>query len=170
MKSEPNWEVKMEHEWGRAFVHESGHALMAVLQGIPCYGIYYEENSGKFCALIEPLPPPADLSKKHYLFLAASGAAEQITYGNQDDDGGKSDRGDFENPGAPSFQETVNEAQVILRGKVRQLKRLVSKLKAKVRQADYDVGRLPEVGMDGSDKKYAVLLSKEELEDALRRS
>src|SRR5712671_6633242 len=134
MKRGPTLEVRMEEEWGRAFVHESGHALMAVLQGIPCYGIYYEKDSRKFCALIEPLPPPAHFSKKHYLFLAASSAAEQIKYGDQDDDGAKSDRADFESLGAPTFQETLDEARVVLLGKARQLKRLVSKLKAKVRQ------------------------------------
>jgi hypothetical protein len=95
--------------------------------------------------------------------------AEQITYQNRDDEGGKSDRSGFEGPAAPPFQETLDEAQCILRSNSRKLKRLVSILKAKVRQADYDVGRLPEVGMDGSDKKYAVLLSKLELEDAVRR-
>src|SRR5271168_5052308 len=118
-----NWEEKMEEVYGRAFVHESGHALMAVLQEIPCHGIYYEKDSSKFCALVEPLPPPSDLSKKHYLFLAASTAAEQITYGDQDDDGGNSDKKDFGNPGAPPLQATINEAQAILLGKARQLKR-----------------------------------------------
>jgi hypothetical protein len=170
MKSNPNWEEKMEEEYGRAFVHESGHALMAVLQEIPCHGICYEKDSSKFCALIDPLPPPPDLSKKHYLFLVASSAAEQITYGDQDDDGGKSDKAAFGNPGAPPLKETINEAHAILLGKARQLKRLVSKLKAKVRNANYDLGSLPEVGMDGSNKKYAVLLSRTELEDAVHHS
>jgi hypothetical protein len=49
--------------------------------------------------------------------------------------------------------------------------RLVSKLKAKLRGADYDVGRLPEkVGMDGNDAEFAVLLNKQELESAVCRS
>jgi hypothetical protein len=169
MGTKPNWEEKMEKEWGRAFVHESGHALMAVLQGIPCHGIYYELDSNKFCALIEPLPPPSEFVKRHYLFLAASSAAEEIIYGSPDEDGAKSDKTDFQNPGAPSFDETRSEARGILLGNVRKLRRLVSKLKAKARAADYDLVRLPQVGMDGSDKKYAVLISREETMEAVQK-
>jgi hypothetical protein len=51
---------KMEEEWERPLVHESGHALIAVLEGIPCYGICFEKGEGiaRLCALIAP-PPPA---------------------------------------------------------------------------------------------------------------
>lgn len=62
-------------DWERAFAHESGHALMAVLQGIPCHGICFERDSGKFRTLT-PLPSPGELSKKDYLVFAASTAAE----------------------------------------------------------------------------------------------
>jgi hypothetical protein len=163
-----NWEVEMEEKWGRAFVHESGHALMAVLQGIACFGVFYDLSTKKFCALISPLPVPSDFSKNHYLFLSAGSAAEKIIYGNPDDEAAKSDRLDFANPGAPQFDETVSEAHAILVEKKRQLKRLVSQLKARMRLADFDVGQLPEVGMDGSDKKFATLLTQQILEDSVR--
>jgi len=34
--------------------------------------------------------------------------------------------------------------------------------------ADFTLRKLPEVGMDGTDEKYAVLLSQEQLEKAIR--
>lgn len=164
-----DWEKVMEENWGRAFVHESGHALMAVLQNIPCHGIYFQKNTNKFCALTN-LPPESEYSKEHYLFLTASGAAERIIYGNEDEDGAKADRSAFKNPGAPSLEETIDEAEAILQKNKRQLKRLVSMVKAKCRQADLNLNTLPEMNMEGTDKKFAVLLSKDELENAVRRA
>ena len=167
----PNWEAEMEKRWGRAFVHEGGHAIMAVLQDIPCHGICCEfQNEGvKFCAIAD-LPIPTLYNEGHYLFLTAGSAAEQIVYGNRDEEAAKSDVRDFATSGAPPLQETINDAHSILLSKTRQLKRLVSKLKAKMRQADFDVGNLPEVGMKGSIKRYGVLLSKQEVEDCVRRA
>lgn len=158
-----NVDATMEKEWGRAFVHESGHALMAVLQGIPCHGICYEFRSdkGNFCAITD-LPVPEEYSKKHFLFLTASSAAELVIYGNQDEDGAKSDRVSFGNAGAPPLQETIEEARTIVSERKRHIKNLVAGLKAKMRQANYDVGRLPQITVN--NKPYAVLLSKEELE------
>ena len=65
-----NWEERMEEEWGPTFVHESGHALMAVLCKVPCHGIYFERGSdaGKFCSLIPPTAPE-QWSKKDYRWL-----------------------------------------------------------------------------------------------------
>jgi len=159
-----NWEQKMEQEWGRAFVHESGHALMAVLQGISCHGIYYQrtENGGKFCTLIPP-KPPSERTKEDYLFLAAGAAAENLVYGDNDEDAAGADKRDFDQPNSPAFEECLKEASTILYSERRHLKRLRSMLKATVRKVDYDLGRLTELGMDGSDQRYLVLLSKEEL-------
>jgi hypothetical protein len=164
-----DWEKKMEQEWGRAFVHESGHALMAVLKKIPCHGIFYEKQSGKFCALTD-MPSSTELSQEHYLFLTASSAAELLIYGNVDDDGAKSDRSFFANPGAPPLTETAQEAMAIVSNKKRQLKRLVSSLKAKCRRVDYNLLALPEKRMDGTNLIYAILLSREELESAVNRA
>jgi hypothetical protein len=162
-----DWNKVLEETWGRALVHESGHALMAVLQGIPCHGIHFDKTANKFCAITD-LPPESEYSNKHYLFLTASSAAELVVYGDQDEDGAKSDRMSFQNAGAPSLQDTLHEAHAVLLGNKRQLKRLVSKLKAKCREVDLNLTALPETGMDGSDHKFGVLLPKQELEDAVR--
>jgi hypothetical protein len=162
-----DWEEVLEETWGRALVHESGHALMAVLEDIPCRGIHFDKTVKKFCAITD-LPRDSEYSKKHYLFLTASSAAELVIYGNQDEDGAKSDRLAFQNTGAPSVQDTLNEAHTLLLGNKRKLKRLVSKLKAKCRQVDLNLANLPETNMDGSDHEFGVLLTKVELEDAVR--
>jgi hypothetical protein len=163
-----DWERRMEEEWGRPFVHESGHALMAILQEIPCYGICYEKGSGKFCCSFPPRLS-GELAKKDYMVSVAGTAAERVVYGNNDSDAAAADRRDFDTPDSPSPDKTTNEACGILSGKKRHLKRLISMLKAKVRQVDFDLGRLPEKGMEGSEKRYLILLSKEELESAVHR-
>ena len=165
-----NWEQKMEQEWGRAFVHESGHALMAVLQGILCQGIYYQrtEKGGKFCTLIPP-KQPSERTKEDYLFLAAGAAAEKLVYGDNDENAAGADKRDFDQPDSPAFDECLNEASEILSSKRRHLKRLRSMLKTTVRNVDYDLDRLTELGMDGSDQRYLMLLSKEELGNAVDR-
>lgn len=161
----------MEKEWERAFVHESGHALMATLQEIPCHGVYYQrsENGGKFCTLIPPKPSD-DRTTKDYLFSAAGSAAEKLIYGNHDEQAAGADQSDFDSPDSPSFDEAVEDASQILFTRRRHLKRLISMLKAKVRQVGFDLGRLPDMGMDGSDQRYLMLLSKDELESAVDHS
>lgn len=160
----------MEQEWGHAFVHESGHALMAILQAIPCHGICYQKDgdSGKFCTLV---PPKSAVGRttKEYLFLAGGVAAEKLIYNNHDEQTAEADMRDFDSPGAPAFDTTTSKALEILSSRRRHLKRLVSLLKAKARQADFDLASLPEVGMDGSDKRYRILLGEEEIRDAVQR-
>jgi hypothetical protein len=165
-----DWEQRVEEEWGRAFVHESGHALMATLQRIRCHGIYYQrsEKGGKFCTLIPPKPAD-ERTKKDYLFLAAGCAAEDLIYKGHDEEAAGGDRKDFDLPDSPLFDGALEDASKLLFEKRRHLKRLVSMLKTKVRQVDYDLDRLPEVGMDDSDQRYLRLLGKEELEAAVRR-
>jgi hypothetical protein len=160
---------EMEDEWGRAFVHESGHALMAVIQGIPCWGICLEVGGGggKFCTLI----PPQVLSERasaYYLYLAAGAAAEELIYKDHDA-GSDADKRDFMTANAPNFGDTIEEGKTLLLSRMRHLRRLVSMLKTRTRQADFDLSRVPETRMDGTDKTYRVLLSKDDLESALRR-
>lgn len=165
-----DWEQRMEEEWGRAFVHESGHALMATLQELPCHGIYYQksEKAGKFCTLV-PTKPADERTNKDYLFLAAGAAAENLIYNSHDEEAAGADKRDFDLPEAPEFDDAFKDASGILLAKKRHIKRLVSMLKAKVRRVDFDLGRLPEIGMDGSQQRYSVMLSTEELEAAVRR-
>jgi hypothetical protein len=68
----------------------------------------------------------------------------------------------FANPGAPPLGECIKEAQAIFSRKKPQIKGMVAQIKAKMRQADYDIGLLPKKTLN--DKTYAVLLSKEEIE------
>jgi hypothetical protein len=166
-----NWEKKMEEEWGRPFVHESGHALIAVLEGIPCHGICFEkgEGAGRFCALIAPTPP-GERSKSNYMVSSAGSAAEHLIYGSYDQGAAATDRKDFDGTDAPSPDTAAAEASAILASKRRQLKRLVSLLKSKARAVDFDLTRLPNRTMDGSNKRYSMLLSKEEIESAVHRS
>jgi hypothetical protein len=164
MKKEPDWNKVMEATWGRALVHESGHALTAVLEGIHCDGIYYDKSAQKFSTLIGPLPPPDQMNKRHYRFLLASSAAEDAIYGDHDLSSAKSDRSHFQNPGAPPLEETLDEVRTTVNGKKRQIRRIVSKMKSAIRAAGYNMAKLPDVGVDGTTARYAVLLTKDELE------
>lgn len=160
-------EELLEENWGRALVHESGHALMAVLEDIHCRGVFYDKTVNRFCAITD-LPPESEYSTKHYLFLTASSAAELVIYGTQDEEGAKSDRLPFQNVGAPSLQDTLTQAHTVMLRNESKLNRLISELKGKCLQVDLNLGALPVVGMDGSDHKFAVLLPKDKLEDAVR--
>jgi hypothetical protein len=72
-----NWEQVMEEKWGHPFVHESGHAIVADMQGIPLKGIYFLRAAKKF-AVVADLPKTDQFTKAHYLFLAAGNTAELI--------------------------------------------------------------------------------------------
>jgi len=158
-----NWEEEMELNWGPTFAHESGHALMALLQGIPCHGIYFErdQDGGRFCASFAN--PSDQRSKSDYFVSAAGVAAELLIYPNQNSGGAEADREDFCASDAPSFEGMASEARQILAGQRGKLENLISKLKARVRSVDFDLSRLPEVGMDGSDTRYLTLLDESEL-------
>src|ERR1700692_2292497 len=97
----------------------------------------------------------------------AGAAAEMLIYGNHDEHAAGTDRKDFDAANAPSQETTASEVSLILAGKRRQLKRLISMLKATARSVDFDLTRLTERTMDGSDKRYLILLSKEEVESAV---
>jgi hypothetical protein len=155
----------MEAEWGPALVHESGHALVAVVKGMPCYGIYFERDSGRFCAIT------GDHSSGHstndYLISVAGAAAELLVYPGRISEGAGADDADFDSSDAPPRDQIENEARLILLEENKSLKGLIAALKAKIESVDFDLGRLPEVGMDGSDKRYLTLLDKRELEESI---
>jgi len=155
--------MEMELNWGPTFVHESGHALMALLQGIQCHGIYFErgEDGGRFCALFANCS--GERSKKDYLVSAAGVAAELLIYPDRNSEGAEGDREDFNASDAPSFDDTVSEARQILAAEARALETLISKLKTRIKSVDFDLSRLPEVGMDGNDRRYLILLDENEL-------
>jgi hypothetical protein len=156
-----NWEEQMEAEWGPALAHESGHALMAVLRGIPCHGIYFERCSRRFCAVTGN--SSSNHSKDDYLVSVAGAAAELLVYPDRISEGTGADDADFDSLDALPRGEIESEARLILSGEKRNLESLISALKAKIKGVDFDLGRLPEVGMDGSNKRYLTLLDAREL-------
>jgi len=93
-----------------------------------------------------------------------------LTYTDHDEEAAKSDKLPFENVGAPDFQDTINESCTFLLTKSLQLKSLVLMLKSKCWQIGLDFNALPEAIIEGVDGKLGVLLSKQELEDAVQRS
>jgi hypothetical protein len=120
--------------------------------------------------LLQTYPPSVEnFTKAHFLFLAAGNTAECIKYGIAEDATAKSDWSFFDNPGAPPLEETREEAHSMLLSKNRQLKRLVSLLKAKCSAVDYDITKLPEADPLKNGETCNVLLSKEETEEAIRR-
>jgi hypothetical protein len=165
----PNWEEVMEEKWGRPFVHESGHAIMAILQGIPLRGIYFLKESKKFAVIVDLPPDVKSFTKAHFLFLAGGNTAELIKYGNADEGTAKSDWTFFDNPNAPPLETTMEEARSLLLSRNRQMKRLVSLLKAKCRGVDYDITKLPEADPLSNGAMCNVLLSKEETDEAIRK-
>jgi hypothetical protein len=160
-------EERLEARWGRALVHESGHALMAVRQLIPCDGIYYMKTCRKVCN-VAYLPPVSGYSPEHFLFHSAGSAAELLTYGNYDSDASKSDRLPFERVGAPTYEETVGKSRSILAMHSAILEGLVSTLKSKCLQISLDLNALPEIHIAGIGDTLGVLLSKQEFEDKTR--
>jgi hypothetical protein len=158
----------LEANWGHPLVHESGHALAAILQGIPCYGIYWKKgvSTGKFCALS---PEPTEYDRKYFVFLAAGSAAELLTYGSYDEDTARSDKVPFERSDAPSYDEAVKEAQELLSQNKQTLERLVSMLKATCLCANLNISNLPERGMDGSADRFNELMPEAELREAIER-
>src|SRR5260370_15977312 len=127
------WGTQAEEDWRHALIHESGHAVMAAMQTIHCFGIFLKQKKIKACALIEPLP--ANLSDKHYLFLAAGCAAERNTYGKADFEGSREDRKLFGNPEGTTFDQKVKEAEATLLTKKPLVENLASRVDEIVRRA-----------------------------------
>ena len=159
----------MEEDIVRALIHESGHAVVAVLQEIPCDGIYYLKDRKRFCT-IAYFPP--ELLKEHYLFYAGGVAAERIFYGKEECGPSKADKSVFDKAGAPVFENTVNEIQPILLGKKKEMDTLKAKLIPKVAQGGIGLCLLPDTykSLNGTDERCALLLSKVELENVIQQS
>lgn len=160
-------EAETGQKWGRAFVHESGHAVMAVLQEISCSGIYYNLTEDKFCN-VPDLPDADAYTRRDYLYLTAGTAAENLIYGDPGDGANLDKECYFENPAAPSWEKTFNESEQILSASLGQLKSVVARLHATLNKAKGRIAFLPQIGMDGTDTKFAVLMDGEELEDIVK--
>jgi hypothetical protein len=165
-----SWRTQAERDWCHALIHESGHALMAAIQTIRCYGIFLKQTKIKACALIEPLPAPSGLSNKHYLFLAAGSAAERNTYGEADFEGSRDDRKLFGSPQGTTFDGKVTEAEAILQTKKTLIENLASRADEIVKRAggDFSSLRVQRVDTCGVIEDYWVLLSEQELIEELQ--
>ena len=117
-----NCEEQMEAKWGPALAHESGHALMALLRGIACHGIYFERGLGKFCAVTGNTS--GNHSKDDYLVSVAGAAAELLVYPDRISEGTGTDDADFVSLDAPPRVEIENEARLILSRERRNLESL----------------------------------------------
>jgi len=130
-------------------------------------GNLLHKGPNKFCTVID-LPSEDLYTDDHYLFLVAGGAAELITYNDQNESAADSDSTAFSNAGAPPLDKTLRDAETLLRQHAGKIRQLVFLQKVKCLAADFNLRKLPEVGMDGTDEKYAVLLSREQLEKTIR--
>jgi hypothetical protein len=87
------WELVAPH-WNRVFLYESGHALMAVLQDMTCYGVAYRSDKDTAFTSVPPLP--TQKTDAHRLFLGAGAgagsAAEATKYSGMSFFGAKDDR------------------------------------------------------------------------------
>jgi hypothetical protein len=69
----------------------------------------------------------------------------------------------FDRPGAPTFDATLLEAKQLLEANRTQLGGLKSRLEEKLEEKNFDLSRFPEIGMDGSDKRFRILINQPEL-------
>jgi hypothetical protein len=161
----------MVEDWLRAFTHESGHAVMAAVQSVQCYGVFLRKSPLKATALVAPLPQPSEQTNGHRLFLAAGSAAETIILGNASLPGSKEDRKIFGNPQSTTFDEKVTEAEQILLHLKAQTERLASRLNDIYQKSGGDFSgfrsQLANLGEGVID--HRVLLNEDELKEELRR-
>jgi hypothetical protein len=157
------WELVAPH-WSRVFLHESGHALMAVRQGVTCYGVAYRSDKDTAFTSVPPLP--TQKTDAHRLFLGAGSAAEATKYSGMSFFGAKDDRKQHGGTTA-QFNQSVEGAYNILLTELKTLKAIAAKIQANFEQASSDFTKLPQCDMriDNTVQKVGILLSADELND-----
>jgi len=156
--------------WYRAFIHESGHAVMAALQGIRCHGIFMLKGPMKATALVPPFSHPLSEELK-LLFLAAGSAAEELVLGQPDSAASKADRNLFGINQDAAFDEKVREAVVILSNHRPQIEKLAARLYGMYQKTGGDFTNFrpqPVKDENGHEVDYWVLLDEEELKEELK--
>ena len=163
MAMKQQWEIAPPH-WKRVFLHECGHALMAVLQGIPCYGIAYLTEKDSAVTLVKPLP--GQKTDSHRLFLGSGSAAEATRYSGMSFFGARDDRKQHGGSSA-QFNQSVENAYNVLLEQLEKLKNLASRVQTNFEQADSQFDKLPQsdVQVDGVTRKVGMLLTETELND-----
>jgi hypothetical protein len=163
-------DTKIVDDWLRAFTHESGHAAMAAVQLVRCYGIFLRKFPMIATALVPPLPPPSEQTNGHRLFLAAGSAAERIIFHTADSTASKEDRRIFGNPQGTTFDEKVAEAEPILLKRKPAIEGMAARLYGMYKKSGGDFSAFPSqlVDMGEGVQDYWVLLNEEELKEELK--
>lgn len=159
-----------DDDWFRAFVHEGGHAIIATMGTIRCYGVFLMQKPKlKACILVDPLASPLELSDNQRLYLAAGNAAEKVVLGKADSAGSGEDRRIFGQPPGVTFEEKVEEARTLLLDKKSLVEGLALRLYKMYQNArgDFSGFRVQEAGVDSNITAYWVLLDEAELKDLL---
>ncbi len=157
--------IKLE-ELKRVAVHESGHAVMAVIQGMPCYGMFFTyepqevqatgDSDGRFCMLVKNSSP---WKKGDYLQAAAGAGAERLFFGDYEQAGSRADRIEFSAPDGPEWEATVEEARAILEGKKDKIATLAEAFE--LTHQNIAIDDCPDRGMNGSTTRFREMMSEE---------
>jgi hypothetical protein len=159
-----------QDELKRVAVHESGHAIMAVIQEIPCRGIFFEYEPsevgidgeitrGRFCTPLGNNPP---WKKGDYLQSAAGSGAERLCFREYNRDASTDDRKMFNSPAAPDWEATVDEAEVIL-AKTDKVLRMAEAIILKHQRIPMTLW--PDRGMGNKSTRFKQILSEEEVHE-----
>jgi hypothetical protein len=147
-------------------VHETAHAVMSVLKDLPCWGIFLQHEPNEaafmFCTVIENGKP---LGKSDYLQSAAGAAGELVFFGEYSYPETDKDRMIFAESGAPSWEQTVEEARIILTEEREKIQRLGSLVEDKVRYAPDSAVRTRR--MNGDTRLFRELVNAGKLYNVL---
>jgi hypothetical protein len=151
----------------RGFVHESGHAIIGVLQNdLILKGIGFCEAEGKYVTIVDSMSD----SQGFYLCKAGGMASENIFYGKYDPVSAAHDIAIFNNPGAPPLDRTVEKATQILTSYRSQ----ISYLEGRLMTEDFNRGGLRIEFVKGNpatgepDRHIIVMIERAELEDIVK--
>jgi hypothetical protein len=147
-------------------LHEASHAVMAVLKDLVCWGIFVQ-GSGFDCMFCTIVTSGQPLGKSDFLHAAAGAAGHLIVFGGYSQPTTNADREVFAEEGAPSWDETVEEARAILTPEREKIETLASLIEETVKSsAD---GEVKTRMMDGDTRPYRELVSAEKLYSVLGR-
>jgi hypothetical protein len=150
----------------RVAIHESGHAVIAVIQEIPCHGLFfaYEPSEslaihgGRFCVPCGNNPP---WKKGDYLQSAAGAGAEKLFFGGYNRAASEDDRRMFSTTGAPEWERTVDEAKEILAKSAEAITQMAEAVILKYQMVPMNLW--PDRGMNGRTTRFKQILSDEEV-------
>jgi hypothetical protein len=153
----------------RMAVHEASHAVMAVLRGLPCWGIFFQsDGTGAMpCCVVTHGNP---LGEGDYLQAAAGAAGELIVFNDYFYPGTKKDRTVFGEQDAPSWDNTVEEARIILTTEREKIQTLATLLEEKVKHTPDSMVKARRMDGDQTGTFYRELLPAGKLYRIMGRS